>query len=574
MKPFAVSPHRTNASSASHDAVRSPNAPSATCARTASDASLSLALGEVAEPLVSAARAAEEQVRETQPGAGLGNLDPAAAAPETVESAPQPGALPLCKAAPAYERLWQNRCQDKQLTIAPEGRGLGRCECTQACNPGTCLNAALAIECFRGNCAFGDDRQRRCQNRQFSAAQTGALEQLTEVFYTGEAKGFGLRAARTLRGGQLVAEYLGDVVPKAKLQSWRYAMSLKAGVAVDASRAGGPGRLVNHSCAPNCYAQRWVVAGEWRVGLFTSRPVAQGQELTFSYAECGRGGFGEGRAPERCLCGESCCSGIIGAPPPKSSSMRRAAAQGPPAVRRGLKRRPRTHGKCGGPAAALAARRAAANSSGPPDWPHTRWLCDLLFGMPEEPPAKRRDVAHVHVAPVLRMRCSYRLEPWLVHTWPGAAELELARAAGLYLPRSLAVARRAWLQRVCSLPEMPPTLALRLKEAVLGGEPCAECGRRSSGSQPCAGCGRAVHTACAAKRGGHLREQDACVSSCAANTEGSVNPTSCGCAEPRPARIARVLARFRAAVADSPFEGQRQSEMEPAGRSVHSMAPP
>ena len=108
--------------------------------------------------------------------------------------------------------------------------------------------------------------------------------------------------------GQLVGEYVGEIVEHCDLRTWQYAMLLKSGVAIDAPRAGGLIRFMNHSCSPNCEAQRWAVDAEWRVGLFALRHISCGEELTFSYASGGRGGFGEDSGYSSFPCSR-CCVG-------------------------------------------------------------------------------------------------------------------------------------------------------------------------------------------------------------------------------------------------------------------------
>eukprot|EP00932_Pfiesteria_piscicida_P019263 SRR837773.6090.p4 GENE.SRR837773.6090~~SRR837773.6090.p4 ORF type:complete len:114 (-),score=15.39 SRR837773.6090:213-524(-) len=39
---------------------------------------------------------------------------------------------------------------------------------------------------------------------------------------------------------------------------------------------GGVARFMNHSCRPNCYAQRWVVGRELRIGLFAAKGRGRG----------------------------------------------------------------------------------------------------------------------------------------------------------------------------------------------------------------------------------------------------------------------------------------------------------
>ena len=52
---------------------------------------------------------------------------------------------------------------------------------------------------------------------------------------------------------------------------------------IDATRKGGIGRFLNHSCNPNCFVAKWVVGKRLRMGIFTKRNVEYGEELTFNY---------------------------------------------------------------------------------------------------------------------------------------------------------------------------------------------------------------------------------------------------------------------------------------------------
>ncbi|KDD74466.1 hypothetical protein H632_c1292p0, partial [Helicosporidium sp. ATCC 50920] len=172
-----------------------------------------------------------------------------------------------------------------------------------------CLNRMLNIECVAEHCPSGD----RCSNRQFSLRQYAPLE----VRRAG-AKGHGLFAAADLAPGQFVLEYVGEVLAEAEYRRRRiiyaargqrhfYFMNCGNGEVIDASRRGGQGRFINHSCAPNCETQKWVVGGELAIGLFTLGAVKRGEELTFDY------NFERyGDKPMRCLCGSDGCRGVIG----------------------------------------------------------------------------------------------------------------------------------------------------------------------------------------------------------------------------------------------------------------------
>lgn len=65
---------------------------------------------------------------------------------------------------------------------------------------------------------------------------------------------------------------------------------------------------MNHSCNPNCVTQKWVIGKKMRIGIFTSRPIKAGEELTFDYK------FERyGAIAQKCYCGEARCKGFIGA---------------------------------------------------------------------------------------------------------------------------------------------------------------------------------------------------------------------------------------------------------------------
>lgn len=52
---------------------------------------------------------------------------------------------------------------------------------------------------------------------------------------------------------------------------------------IDATKKGGKGRFLNHSCNPNCYVAKWTVGRKMRMGIFTKRNIKKDEELTFNY---------------------------------------------------------------------------------------------------------------------------------------------------------------------------------------------------------------------------------------------------------------------------------------------------
>ncbi|KAJ5872241.1 WW/Rsp5/WWP [Penicillium soppii] len=171
-----------------------------------------------------------------------------------------------------------------------------------------CINRATKIECA-GDCGCGSD----CQNQRFQKGQFASVA----VIKT-EKKGFGLRAETNLNEGDLIYEYVGEVVAEQQFRKRMrqydedgikhfYFMSLSTGEFVDATKRGNLGRFCNHSCNPNCFVDKWVVGEKLRMGIFAERAIQAGEELVFNY-NVDR----YGADPQPCYCGEPMCTGFIG----------------------------------------------------------------------------------------------------------------------------------------------------------------------------------------------------------------------------------------------------------------------
>ena len=181
----------------------------------------------------------------------------------------------------------------------PDGVGCGE----------ECLNRSLFYECEPALCPCGAG----CANRRFQRREQAAVE-----MRRAGRKGAGLYATAPLPRGAFVTEYVGEVLDEAVYAARKavyaaagarhfYFMSLTGAEVIDAAQRGSLGRFVNHSCEPNCETQKWMVAGELCIGLFTLREVAPHEELTFDY------NFERyGDKPMRCLCGAAACCGWIG----------------------------------------------------------------------------------------------------------------------------------------------------------------------------------------------------------------------------------------------------------------------
>lgn len=182
-------------------------------------------------------------------------------------------------------------------------------------------------------------------------AQAATLKGITaklDVFRTGDARGFGVRARQKLKKGTFVCCYLGELLNEAATSSraiWydhdlgtNYVMDLDESVrvvdkhagpqppveetdsttydydlAVDAMSCGNVARWLNHSCEPNT-EKIFVFDGGGekraapvpRLAFFTSKDVEKGTELTWNYE------YTQGCVAHcawECFCGAAGCKG-------------------------------------------------------------------------------------------------------------------------------------------------------------------------------------------------------------------------------------------------------------------------
>ncbi|CAK7204265.1 hypothetical protein SEUCBS139899_007020 [Sporothrix eucalyptigena] len=205
------------------------------------------------------------------------------------------------------------------------------------CKPETgcdedCQNRIMLYECNDEICNVGAER---CNNREFQrlADRTASKNPFhigVEVFKTPD-RGHGIRASRGFRPGQIIMEYIGEIITEEesdrrmnelyKDNACYYLMSFDQSLIIDGT-SGSIARFVNHSCSPNCRMIKWIVSGQPRIALFAGdRPIMTGEELTYDY------NFDPYSAKnvQCCLCGAENCRGVLG--PRKSEKVTKAAAE-------------------------------------------------------------------------------------------------------------------------------------------------------------------------------------------------------------------------------------------------------
>lgn len=135
-------------------------------------------------------------------------------------------------------------------------------------------------------------------------------------------QGWGLFTEEDIISGEIVSEYVGQVITREELEKRReaimsrphskdrkmYFMEVEQNMIIDASKKGALSRFLNHSCEPNCVVQKWTVGKVFRVGIFALRDIEVGEELTIDYK------FKTKSPTDRltCFCGAPSCTGVIG----------------------------------------------------------------------------------------------------------------------------------------------------------------------------------------------------------------------------------------------------------------------
>ncbi|KAL3668229.1 hypothetical protein V7S43_007087 [Phytophthora oleae] len=223
---------------------------------------------------------------------------------------------------PTYRKLGRSIYTFKQPKVSLEDSPV--CECTKQCGE-DCINRLSFTECFgpaptpgmkfnkhnrESNCMLGEN----CGNR--------ALHQKVyprfQKFHTVE-KGWALRILEPVKAGQLVIEYVGEVINEEEKERRlldhaknspddknMYIMELGKGEYIDARFKGSVSRFINHSCDPNCHLLKWRVRGVNRIAITALKDIEPGEELSYDYQ------FHTKQAMEwKCHCKSKNCRGTM-----------------------------------------------------------------------------------------------------------------------------------------------------------------------------------------------------------------------------------------------------------------------
>ncbi|CAB3398175.1 unnamed protein product [Caenorhabditis bovis] len=198
-----------------------------------------------------------------------------------------------------------------------------KCDCkadgVKRCSTVECSNRSLMVECLP-ECHDNGTCHNRCVSDKI-------VNKKIERRVT-EKKGYGVFATETIKKGEFIAEYAGEIISKAEkerrsetLRRARdkeanlYMMELTKGRAVDASKMGNIARYINHSCEPNCKVINLMIyvssvkQYDIRPALYADKDIKKDEELCFNY---GMSAKLENMTAPACNCGSAKCCGTLG----------------------------------------------------------------------------------------------------------------------------------------------------------------------------------------------------------------------------------------------------------------------
>ncbi|XP_057799465.1 uncharacterized protein LOC131015206 [Salvia miltiorrhiza] len=231
--------------------------------------------------------------------------------------------------------------------IPPEGCNcLGRCSAKRKCACATRNGGAIPynhngalVETM--NLVYECGPHCKCPPSCYNRATQRGIKFQLEIFKT-ESRGWGVRALASIPSGSFICEYTGelleDIEAEKRIGNDEYlfdigrnlidspansdeeeaAAELKGrGFTIDALTYGNVGRFINHSCAPNLWAQNVIYDDDDKrmphVMLFAMENIPPLQELTYSYNySLGQVHDSEGNVKVKsCYCGAAGCSGRL-----------------------------------------------------------------------------------------------------------------------------------------------------------------------------------------------------------------------------------------------------------------------
>ncbi|CAN8280122.1 unnamed protein product [Cochlearia groenlandica] len=207
----------------------------------------------------------------------------------------------------------------KKLKTSVEDDGIF-CSCSSSSNLcGIDCNCGDLLSSCSSRCKCKSD----CTNKPFQKRHIKKMK-LVQT----EECGYGIVAHEDIKPGEFIVEFVGEVIDEkickerllklnrgCRVETNFYLCQITWNMVIDATYKGNKSRFFNHSCNSNTEMQKWIIDGETRMGIFATRYINKGENLTYDYQ------FVQFGADQVCYCGALTCRKFLGAKPRKGKNM-------------------------------------------------------------------------------------------------------------------------------------------------------------------------------------------------------------------------------------------------------------
>lgn len=215
---------------------------------------------------------------------------------------------------PPYDFEYRNDVFPGEGIVIPNDPPFG-CECTaedgvcnrksQCCGKSNeskfAYNSSRSISVPQGTPIFECNKSCKCGPECMNRVVQQGRKHKLSIFKTANGCGWGVRTDKAIARGQFVCEYVGEVITYEETErrgkiydadgrTYLFDLDFNGNdnpYSIDAAKCGNVSHFINHSCDPNLGV--WAVWGDCldpdlpKIGLFTLRKIAEGEEITFDY---------------------------------------------------------------------------------------------------------------------------------------------------------------------------------------------------------------------------------------------------------------------------------------------------
>ncbi|KAF3684445.1 Histone-lysine N-methyltransferase ASHH3 [Capsicum annuum] len=218
--------------------------------------------------------------------------------------------------ATPYTWIRRNIYLTKKVKRRPEDDGIS-CSCSSTAGSSDVCGRDCDCSILWSSCSSRCKCGSSCLNKPFHQRPVKKMK----IVKT-EKCGCGILADEDIKKKAFVIEYVGEVIDDKTCEErlWKmkhsgeknfYLCEINRDMVIDATYKGNKSRYINHSCCPNTEMQRWMIDGETRIGIFATRDIKKGEQLTYDYQ------FVQFGADEECHCGAAECKQKLGSKPNK-----------------------------------------------------------------------------------------------------------------------------------------------------------------------------------------------------------------------------------------------------------------